>query len=359
LPPSRITEAETRCNIIDPQLKKTGWNVGDRTQIGIEIPISYYDTSSRDGFTDYCQYRPNGDNLAVVEAKRTNRDARVGKQQVLEYIAKIEKKQSFRPFAFFANGDDVFFWDSEHYTERQVAGFFSRDNLERLLFLKQHRKLFNSIKNKSSIIDRSYQTEAVRRVSEAIEKKKKRKALMIMAKGTGKTRTIMGLIDLFLRAHAAQKVLFLADRDALTEQALTEGFKLHLPDESRTRIRTYDIDKTPGVFISTLQTFELCYDKFTPADFDLIVSDKCHRSIYNKFTDVLAYFDAIQIGLTATPSELVDRDTFRFFDCEGKTPTYLYTYYRAVDEEYLALYSAYSAQTKFQRTGIKGVDLWK
>jgi type I restriction enzyme, R subunit len=357
LPPYRITEAETRYSIIDPQLKKAGWNVGDRTQIGIEIPVSGYDTSSHDGFTDYCLYRPNGDILAVIEAKRTSRDARVGKQQVLEYVTKIEKKQSFRPFAFFANGDDVFFWDSEHYAERHVAGFFSRDNLERLLFLKQHRKPLDSVKIKSSIIDRSYQTEAVRRVSETIEKKKKRNALIIMATGTGKTRTIMGLIDLFLRAHAAQKVLFLADRDALVEQALTDGFKQHLPDESRIRIRTYDVDKTARVFVSTLQTLELCYDKFTPADFDLIVSDECHRSIYNKFTDVLAYFDAIQIGLTATPSELVDRDTFRFFDCEGKTPTYLYTYDQAVDEEYLAPYSAYSAQTKFQRTGIKGVDL--
>jgi type I restriction enzyme, R subunit len=357
VPPYRISEAETRYSIIDPQLKKAGWNVGDRTQVGIEIPVSGYDTSSRDGFTDYCLYRPNGDILAVVEAKRTSRDARVGKQQVLEYITKIEKKQSFRPFAFLANGDDVFFWDSEQYAERHVAGFFSRDNLERLLFLKQQRKPLDSVKINSSIIDRSYQIEAVRRISETIEKKKKRKALLIMATGTGKTRTIMGLIDVFLRAHAAQKVLFLADRDALVEQALTDGFKQHLPDESRTRIRTYAIDKTARVFVSTLQTLELCYDKFTPGDFDLIFSDECHRSIYNKFTDVLAYFDAIQIGLTATPSELVDRDTFRFFDCEGKTPTFLYTYKQAVDEEYLAPYSAYSAQTKFQRTGIKGVDL--
>jgi type I site-specific restriction endonuclease len=213
VPPYRISEAETRYSIIDPQLKKAGWNVGDRTQVGIEIPVSGYDTSSRDGFTDYCLYRPNGDILAVVEAKRTSRDARVGKQQVLEYITKIEKKQSFRPFAFLANGDDVFFWDSEQYAERHVAGFFSRDNLERLLFLKQQRKPLDSVKINSSIIDRSYQIEAVRRISETIEKKKKRKALLIMATGTGKTRTIMGLIDVFLRAHAAQKVLFLADNN--------------------------------------------------------------------------------------------------------------------------------------------------
>lgn len=102
---------------------------------------------------------------------------------------------------------------------------------------------------------------------------------------------------------------------------------------------------------------EICYDQFTPADFDLIISDECHRSIYNKYTDVLAYFDAIQIGLTATPAQYIDRDTFKFFDCDGITPTYLYTYEQAVNDKYLADYSVYAAQTKFQRKGIKGVDL--
>lgn len=364
--PYRISEQKTRYNLIDPQLKKTGWNLSDRTQVGFEIPVAGYDASPSEGITDYCIYRSNGDVLAVVEAKRTSRDARVGQQQVLDYVAAIEKKQSFRPFAFMANGEDIFFWESDTTAPRRVAGFFSRDNLETLLFLKQNKLPLNSITINDKIVDRSYQVEAIRRISEAIEVKKKRKALLVMATGTGKTRTIMGLIDVFLRAHAAKHVLFLADRDALVDQALTDGFKVYLPNESRTRIRTYATEKNARVYVSTLQTLELCYDKFTPADFDLIISDECHRSIYNKFTDVLAYFDGIQIGLTATPAEFVDRDTFKFFDCDpaDKTsgtsvhfPTFLYTYDQAVKDDYLADFNVYAAQTKFQRKGIKGIDL--
>lgn len=355
--PYQISEEETRYSIIDPQLKKVGWNLADHTQVGFEIPVQNYDKTKVTGFTDYCLYRNNGEVLAVVEAKRTSRDARVGKQQVLEYIEEIEHKQSFRPFAFMSNGEDTFFWDSEEYAERHVAGFFSRKNLERLLFLKQNGKPLSIIKIKESIVDRAYQVEAIRRILETIEVKKKRKALLVMATGTGKTRTIMALIDVLLRANTAQKILFLADRNSLVNQALSDGFKQHLPHEARTRIRTYDISTDARVYVSTLQTLELCYNKFTSADFDVIISDECHRSIYNKFTDVLTYFDAIQIGLTATPAEFIDRDTFKFFDCDGKTPTFLYPFDDAVKEEYLVDFNVYAAQTKFQRKGIKGVDL--
>lgn len=362
----RVSEAQTRYNLIDPQLKKAEWNLSDRTQVGLEIPVSGYDANPYEGVTDYCLYRSNGEVLAVVEAKRTTRDARVGKQQVLEYVEAIEKKQSFRPYAFMANGDDVFFWDTEESAERHVAGFFSRENLERLLFLKQNHLPLSSIKIKESIVNRSYQIEAIRRISEAIEKKKKRKALLVMATGTGKTRTIMALIDVFLRAHVAQRVLFLADRDQLVEQAKSEGFKIHLPNESLERVWTPTVEeaKRSRLLVSTIQTMAECREKFSPSDFDLIISDECHRSIYNKFTDVLAYFDAVQIGLTATPAGLVDRDTFRFFDCDpadggtgGRVPTFNYPFEVAVEEKYLVNFDAYAAQTKFQRKGIKGVDL--
>lgn len=200
---------------------------------------------------------------------------------------------------------------------------------------------------------------SLRRISEAIEVKKKRKALLVMATGTGKTRTIMALIDVFLSAHAAQRVLFLADRDALVEQAETDGFKMFLPNESKARIRTFDLQsaKRARLCVSTLQTLEQCHEKFNPADFDLIIADECHRSIYNKFTDVLAYFDAIQIGLTATPAQFLDRDTFKFFNCDGRAPTFKYGFDDAVKEEYLVDFNVYAAQTKFQRKGIKGVDL--
>lgn len=357
MPPLRINEQETRYSLIDPQLKKAGWNLSDRTQVGFEIPVINYDKTVVQGFTDYCLYRSDGDVLAVVEAKRTSRDARVGKEQALEYVTEIQTKQSFRPFIFLANGDDIFFWDSEHSAERHVAGFFSKENLERLLHLKRNRIPLNTVLIKESIVNRSYQTEAIRRIAETFEVKKKRKALLVMATGTGKTRTAMALIDVLLRANYAQKILFLADRDSLVEQALTDGFKAHLPHESRGRIRTFDIPTEARVFVSTLQTLEICYNKFTPADFDVIIADECHRSIYNKFTDVLAYFDAIQIGLTATPAEMIERGTFRFFDCDGKTPTFLYPFDDAVQDGHLVDYSVYSAQTRFQRRGIKGIDL--
>ena len=352
-----ISEKETRYSIIDPLIAKAEWNLADHTQVGFEIPVQNYDRTRVTGFTDYCLYRTNGEVLAVVEAKKTSRDPRVGQQQVLDYVTEIEKKQSFRPFAFMSNGETTFFWDTVDSSERQVAGFFSRKNLERLLYLKKNKKPLSSIQIRDSIVNRSYQAEAIRRIAEAVDLKKKRKALLVMATGTGKTRTIMALIDVMLQANAAQKILFLADRDSLVNQALTDGFKTHLPSESRTRLRTYNITKDERVYVTTLQTLELCYNRFTPADFDVIISDECHRSIYNKFTDVLAYFDAIQIGLTATPAEFIDRDTFKFFDCDGKTPTFLYTYDEAVKEEYLVDFDVYSAQTHFQRKGIKGLDL--
>jgi type I restriction enzyme, R subunit len=354
---NRLSESETRYQLIDPMVEKAGWILADRRQVGFEVPVDGYDASPMNGITDYCLYMDNGEVLAVIEAKRTRRDARVGKKQLEEYLLQIEAKQSFRPFGFMTNGDAVFFWDSVQYSERQVAGFFTKEDLENLLFFQRNKLPLSSIEIKSSIVNRAYQVEAIRRISEAIEIKNKRKALLVMATGTGKTRTTMALIDIFLRAHRAKRVLFLADRDSLVDQALTDGFKVHLPNESRTRIRTYEIDKTKRIYVSTLQTLELCYQQFSPAEFDLIITDECHRSIYNKFTDVLAYFDAVQIGLTATPAQFIDRNTFGFFECDGAMPTYLYTFDEAVKEKHLVNFNVYSAQTKFQRNGIKGIDL--
>jgi len=360
-----FSETQTRYNLIDPQLEKAGWNLTDRRMVGFEVPVINYDKIPYSGYTDYCLYRQNGEVLAVIEAKRTQRDARVGKEQVFKYITEIEKKQSFRPFAFMANGEDIWFWDSDKYPERLVAAFFSFENLERKLFLKQNNVQVGSVKINNRIVDRAYQAEAIRRISEAIELKNKRKALLVMATGTGKTCTIMAMIDVFLRSKNAQKVLFLADRDSLVSQAMSDGFKVFLPDESRHRIRTSDLDdpeeyqklKAARMLVSTIQTLEICFEKFNPADFDLIISDECHRSIYNKFTDVLAYFDAVQVGLTATPAGFIDRNTFRFFECDGHAPTYLYDFDTAVREGYLADFNVFAAQTHFQRKGIKGVDL--
>ena len=185
----------------------------------------------------------------------------------------------------------------------------------------------------------------------------KRRALLVMATGTGKTRTTMALIDVFLRANQARNVLFLADRDALVDQALTDGFKRHLPNEPRDRIYTHQVDKDKRLFVATEQTMALCYSKFSPGFFDLIVLDEAHRSLFKRFTEVIEYFDARMIGLTATPANFIDRDTFRVFACEANTPTFLYDYPQAAKEKFLVEFSLYQAQTGFQRKGIKGVDL--
>ena len=185
----------------------------------------------------------------------------------------------------------------------------------------------------------------------------KRRTLPVMATGTGKTRTTMGLIDVLLQSSWAQKALFLADRDALVEQALNDGFKAHLPNEPRVRIRTANIDPNKRLYVATQQTMGICYDQFSPGFFDLIVFDEAHRSIFNRFTEVIEYFDARMVGLTATPAAFIDRDTFRVFDCKDQTPTFLYTYDQAIKEGHLVDFTLYQAHTGFQRDGIRGASL--
>ncbi len=350
-------EAKTRKELIDPALTKAGWNLKDKSQVDVEIPVDGYDKEPWNGVTDYCLFRPNNDVIAVVEAKRTSRDPRVGLEQVRHYVTEIEKRQNFRPFAFLTNGSDIFFWDIESETYRLVSGFFSPEDLENLLWLRQNRMPLNAVPLNIEIAGRPYQQEAIRRVAETFEEEKRRRALLVMATGTGKTRTTMGLIDLFIRANQARRVLFLADRDALVDQALTEGFKEHLPTEPRDRIYTYNIDRTKRLFVATLHTMGRCYQQFTPSFFDLIIFDEAHRSIFNRLGEVMNYFDARMIGLTATPARFVDRDTFRVFDCNDGKPTSLYDFDEAVSEKMLVNFSLYKARTGFQRTGIRGVDL--
>ena len=351
-----ITEKATRKSLIDPALEHAGWYLRDHTRVRIELPVDGYDAAPWNGVTDYCLYRENGEVIATVEAKRTTHDPRLAQAQVEHYVIEIEKHQSFRPFAFLSNGVNTYFLDVGVSAKREVAGFFTLEDLENLLFIRQYGKLLADIPINNTITDRAYQHEAIRRVSEAFEHGK-RKALLVMATGTGKTRTAMSLIDVFLRANEARRMLFVADRDALVEQAKTDGFERFLPGEPCTRIYSYHIEKTQRLYASTLQTLSNCFSNSHPRFFDLIIFDEVHRSIFNKFNEVLQYFDGSMIGLTATPAEYIDRDTFREFDCNDGRPTYLYTYEQAIADKYLVDYSLYSARTKFQRKGIKGIDL--
>jgi type I restriction enzyme, R subunit len=374
-----INEQQTRVQLIDKALARAGWHVANPNQVGIEVPVDdfepeawpalnrqlrtlreagvTYEARLPTGISDYVLKRPNGEIIAVVEAKRTSIDPRLAQVQTEFYVREIEKRQSFRPFAFMTNGHEIYFWDVGRANKRLVHGFFTPRDLESQLYIRQNKKSLLQTEINQSITDRLYQQEAIRRVCQAFEVDKKRMALIVMATGTGKTRTAMSIIDVFMRSNQAQRVLFVADRDALVKQALEEGFQTHLPDEPCDRIVTHRIDKTKRLFAVTLQTLSNCFQRFSPAFFDLIIFDEVHRSIFNKWYEVIEYFDGRMIGLTATPAGFIDRNTFRVFQCDGEMPTVLYSYERAVEEGFLVNYVPYTARTRFQRQGIKGIDL--
>src|SRR6266851_7418227 len=256
-------ETQTRALQTDPQLRAAGWKLNDRTQLRLEVPVDGYDAEPWNGVTDYCLYDASGQVLAVVEAKRCSRNAREADEQLRHYVSEIAKRQSFAPFGFMTNGHATHFWEVGLANPRLVAGFFTPEDLQRLLFIRQNGQPLAATSINTTIVERPYQHEAIRRVAEAFAANKRR-ALLVMATGTGKTRTTMALIDLFLRAHQAQKVLFLADRDALVDQALTDGFKAHLPNEPRDRIYTWKVDTQKRLFVATEQTMSLCFEKFNP-----------------------------------------------------------------------------------------------
>ncbi len=351
-----LTESQTRGTLINPQLETAKWKLGDRSQVRFEVPVASYDCTPSPGITDYSLYVPSGLVLAIVEAKRTSRNPREGEEQLRGYVEEIARQQPFAPFGFMANGLTTWFWEVGLAHPRMVAGFFTPADLERLLFIRQQGTPLAATPIDTRIVDRPYQHEAIRRVAEAFAAGRRR-ALLVMATGTGKTRTTMGLINVFLRSFSAQKVLFLADRDALVEQALNDGFKSYLPNEPRVRVHSANIDPDKRLYVATLQTMARCFEKFSPGFFDLIVFDEAHRSIFNRFTEVIEYFDARMVGLTATPAAFIDRDTFRVFECAGHAPTFLYTYQQAVAEKRLVDFRLYQAHTAFQRDGIKGADL--
>lgn len=350
------SEALTRADLINPQLERAEWDLGDRSRIRFEVPVAGYEPNPWNGFTDFSLYEPTGQVIAIIEAKQTARSPREGEEQLRQYVTEVSRTQPLVPFGFMANGLHTYFWDVGLAHPRMVSGFFTPDDLQRLQFIRANQQPLIDTAINNSIVNRSYQHEAIRRIAEDF-RAGKRRALLVMATGTGKTRTTMGLIDVFMRTAWAQKVLFVADRDALVEQALTDGFKAHLSSEPRTRIHTANIDKSFRLYVATLQTMDKCYERFSPAFFDLIIFDEAHRSIFNRFNEVIEYFDARMIGLTATPASFIARDTFRVFQCADQVPTFLYTYEQAVKEGRLVDFRLYQAQTGFQRKGIKGADL--
>jgi type I restriction enzyme R subunit len=355
------TEAYSREQIVDSKLAAAGWNEKQRNVIeefflgaGTRPEEPNMCDPGRE-FVDYVLRGADGKPLAVVEAKRSSRDALAGQRQVADYADRIRDSSGFDPFIFLTNGNEIWFWNRGRHPLRKVAGFFTRDDLERLAFQRQHAGLLEKFGVNSTIAGRPYQVEAVKRITEAMGRAQ-RKFLLVMATGTGKTRTVVGLIDLLMRAKWIQRVLFLADRRELVRQALGD-LKEHLPNETRARIETGEIDPGARIHIATYPSMMEVYRQLSSGYYDLVVADESHRSIYNRYRALFDHFDSLQLGLTATPTDYIDHNTFDLFECPDGLPTFYYPFEKAVEEGYLVNYRALEAQTSFQLEGIKSGQL--
>ena len=360
---SDISEFETRKQFIDLDLKIAGW---DSTNIREEVEVKGMPNTQEAGYVDYVLYGENGKPLAVVEAKRTSKDAKIGQQQAKLYADCLEKEYAQRPIIYYTNGKEIYMWDDVSYPERKVSGFYTQDELQLLIKRRDSKENLEHIFIANDIANRPYQLEAVKKVCESFEGKHRR-ALIVMATGTGKTRTAISLVDVLTSKNWVQNVLFLADRTELVKQA-EKNFKKLLPDMSCCNLlssKDGDPEESRIIF-STYQTMINCIDKmkskngitlFTPGHFDLIIIDEAHRSIYKKYQAIFDYFDGLLVGLTATPRDDVDKNTYKFFQLENNVPTFVYEYDEAVKQKYLVDYHTISTTTKFIERGIKYSEL--
>jgi len=304
----------------------------------------------------------DGRPLGLVEAKRTRRDPRVGQQQAKLYADCLERQFGRRPLIFYSNGYEHWLWDDTNYPPRQVQGFYKKAELELAIQRRASRKPLYTAEINSAIVERFYQTRAIRRIAEAFERDHDRKALLVMATGAGKTRTVIALCDLLMRCNWAKRVLFLADRVALVRQTVG-AFKKHLPDSSPVNLVT-DKDAEGRVFVSTYPTMMGLIDetrdgqrRFGAGHFDLVIIDEAHRSVFQKYRAIFDYFDSLLVGLTATPKDEVDRNTYSLFDLEDGVPTDAYGLEEAVRDGFLVPPKAVSVPLKFQREGIRYDEL--
>src|SRR5690625_4551248 len=354
------SEAETRDFFIDLLLKEAGWALDQPCDR--EYPVTGMPNAQEKGFVDYVLWGDDGKPLALIEAKRTKRDPRVGQRQAELYADCLEKEFRQRPVIFYSNGYEHWLWDDTRYPPRQVQGFYKKAELELLIQRRTTRKRLAEAKIDEAIVERYYQTRAIRRICEAFENDQDRKALLVMATGAGKTRTVIALCDLLMRCNWAKRVLFLADRVALVNQAVN-AFKKFLPEASPVNLVT-EKHSEGRVFVSTYPTMMGLIDeakdgqrRFGPGNFDLVIIDEAHRSVYQKYRAIFDYFDSLLVGLTATPRDEIDRDTYGLFDLEKGVPTDAYDLADAVADRFLVPSKAVSVPLKFQRQGIRYDDL--
>lgn len=359
--PLGFSEFQTRKEYIDELLRDAGW-VENRDWIN-EVEIQGMPNKSGIGYADYVLYDDMHKPLAVIEAKKTCADVSKGRQQAILYADLLEKKYKRRPIIFLTNGFDTRVIDNQ-YPERRVSSIYSKRDLEKyfnLLGTRSHLKYLNINKD---IAGRYYQEEAIRSVCEAFDQKNKRKALLVMATGSGKTRTVIGLVDVLLKEGWVKNVLFLADRNALVIQA-KRAFTNMLPNLSTTNLVEDKDNYNAHAVFSTYNTIMKCIDTvleddkklFTCGHFDLIICDEAHRSIYNKYKDIFNYFDAPIVGLTATPKDEIDKNTYEVFELENGVPTYGYELSQAVNDGYLVDFLSIESELKFISDGITWDEL--
>ncbi len=352
-------EETTRRRLIDYALVAAGWDVGadckSTEQVGQEIRLCTMPTPSGEGFADYVLYGDDGKPLAVIEAKKTAKDARQGAEQGRIYAACLERETGVRPVIFFTNGVDIFLWDdAQGYPYRKVYGFYSKDSLEYLTHQRSHKKPLGSVDLNLAIANRPYQLEAVRRVGDRFEDRF-RKALLVQATGTGKTRVAISLCDVLMRAGWAKRILFLCDRRELRRQA-DRVFKEFMPGEPRVVVdRNTSSDRDKRIYLATYPAMMKCFEDFDVGFFDLIIADESHRSIYKKFRTLFQYFDALEVGLTATPVRFIERNTYELFDCEDRNPTAAFDFEDAVGSTppFLVPFRVRECSSQFSRQGFR------
>lgn len=358
-----ISEYETRKKYIDLELKLAGWDFD--TNITEELKLTGMPNNKNEGYADYVLFGKNGLPLAVVEAKRTSVDPRVGQNQAKLYADCIENEYHQRPVIYYTNGFEIYMWDDKNYPPRKVSGFYTQDELQLLVNRRTSKQNLEHVYVQDKITNREYQLEAIKSVCETFDEGH-RKALIVMATGTGKTRTAISIVDVLSDKEWVKNVLFLADRTVLVKQAKNNFTKL-LPNMSTCNLlSTTDNPEDSRIVFSTYQTMINAIDNtknksgnklFTPGHFDLIIVDEAHRSIYKKYQAIFEYFDGLVVGLTATPRNDVDRNTYRFFEIENDVPTFTYEYEKAVKEGYLVDYHVIKTSTDFMDRGIKYSEL--
>lgn len=365
-------EAETRDRMIDLYLREAGWTDFVHGK-DVEYEVAPMPNAANMGFADYVLWGADGLPLAVVEAKRTRHDARKGQQQAKLYADALEAMHGRRPVIFYTNGQETWVWDdaprvdgkgSSGKPPRRLGGFYTREELELMIQRRVTGGRLVDAKINQAIAGRPYQLKAIGRIAQEFDAGR-HKALLVMATGTGKTRTVVALVDAMMKAGLVKRALFLADRTSLVKQAVNT-FKTHLPSSNPVNLVS-DRDNTGRVYASTYPTMMGLIDtkskkgeadrNFGPGYFDLVIIDEAHRSVYQRYKAIFEYFDSYLVGLTATPRDEVDRDTYDLFDLETGVPTDSYDMETAIAESYLVKLDPVSVPTKFTRGGIKYDDL--